>query len=51
MQENNKIEIKRFDKERRHDFIEMLKGFVITQVRVLRGQQIKPLEYYTLYIC
>lgn len=42
MQENNMIEIKRFDKERRHDFIEMLKGFVITQVRVLRGQQIKP---------
>jgi hypothetical protein len=35
MQENNKIEIKRFDKERRRDFIEMLKGFVVNQVRVL----------------
>ncbi|OEL17857.1 Protein RETICULATA-RELATED 5, chloroplastic [Dichanthelium oligosanthes] len=32
MQENNKIEIKRFDKERRRDFIEMLKGFVVNQV-------------------
>jgi sorting nexin-1/2 len=43
MQENNKIEIKRFDKERRQDFIEMLKGFVVTQVRVLRVQQRKAL--------
>jgi hypothetical protein len=43
MQENNKIEIKRFDNERRQDFIEMLKGFVVTQVRVLRVQQRKPL--------
>jgi hypothetical protein len=43
MQENNMIEIKRFDKERRHDFIEMLKGFVVTQVRVLRVQQRKTL--------
>jgi hypothetical protein len=42
MQENNKIEIKRFDKERRHDLIEMLKGFVVTQVRGLRVQQRKP---------
>uniref|UniRef100_A0A804QNZ3 Sorting nexin/Vps5-like C-terminal domain-containing protein n=1 Tax=Zea mays TaxID=4577 RepID=A0A804QNZ3_MAIZE len=32
IKENNMIEIKRFDKERRHDFIEMLKGFVVTQV-------------------
>ncbi|CAD6271851.1 unnamed protein product [Miscanthus lutarioriparius] len=32
IKENNKIEIKRFDKERRQDFIEMLKGFVVTQV-------------------
>jgi sorting nexin-1/2 len=32
MQENNKIEIKRFDKERRCDFIDMLKGFVVNQV-------------------
>ncbi|CAL4908679.1 unnamed protein product [Urochloa decumbens] len=32
IKENNKIEIKRFDKERRHDFIEMLKGFVVNQV-------------------
>jgi len=31
MQENNRIEIKRFDKERRCDFIEMLKGFVVNQ--------------------
>ena len=49
MQENNKIEIKRFDKERRQDFIEMLKGFVVTQVRVLRVQQRKRI--FTLYIC
>ncbi|CAN6332727.1 unnamed protein product [Urochloa humidicola] len=32
IKENKKIEIKRFDKERRHDFIEMLKGFVVKQV-------------------
>ncbi|CAN6350705.1 unnamed protein product [Urochloa humidicola] len=32
IKENNKIEIKRFDNERRHDFIEMLKGFVVNQV-------------------
>ncbi|KAL6620408.1 hypothetical protein ACP70R_035547 [Stipagrostis hirtigluma subsp. patula] len=32
IKENNMIEIKRFDKERRRDFIEMLKGFVVNQV-------------------
>ncbi|XP_062231646.1 sorting nexin 2A-like [Phragmites australis] len=32
IKENNMIEIKRFDKERRRDFVEMLKGFAISQV-------------------
>ncbi|KAG2618631.1 hypothetical protein PVAP13_3NG079707 [Panicum virgatum] len=31
IKEDNKIEIKRFDKERRRDFTEMLKGFVVNQ--------------------
>lgn len=35
MQENNMNEIKRFNKERRHDLVEMLKGFVSDQVKVL----------------
>jgi hypothetical protein len=35
MQENNMIEIKRFNKERHHDFVEMLKGIVVNQVWVL----------------
>lgn len=50
MQENNKIEIKRFDKERRRDFIEMLKGFVVTQVRVLHVQQRKPLLWERIVV-
>jgi len=45
MQENNRIEIKRFDKERRRDFIEMLKGFVVNQVRVLHCSANKNTEY------
>ncbi|KAL6841401.1 hypothetical protein ACP4OV_028919 [Aristida adscensionis] len=32
IKENNMIEIKRFDKERRRDFVEMIKGFVVNQV-------------------
>uniref|UniRef100_A0A0A9H2E1 Uncharacterized protein n=1 Tax=Arundo donax TaxID=35708 RepID=A0A0A9H2E1_ARUDO len=32
IKENNMIEIKRFDKERRRDFVEMLKGVAINQV-------------------
>jgi sorting nexin-1/2 len=32
MQENNMIEIRRFDNDRRRDLIEMLKGFVVNQV-------------------
>jgi len=35
MQENNMTEIKRFNKERRHDLVEMLKGFVSDQVQAL----------------
>ena len=35
MQENNITEIKRFNKERRHDLVEMLKGFVSDQVQAL----------------
>ena len=50
MQENNKIEIKKFDKEICHNFIEMLKGFVITQVRVLREQQIKHIQYCIVHL-
>lgn len=32
MQENNRSELERFDKERHRDFIAMMKGFVICQV-------------------
>ncbi|CAM0955020.1 unnamed protein product [Alopecurus aequalis] len=32
IKENNMIEIRRFDKDRRRDLIEMLKGFVVNQV-------------------
>lgn len=32
MQENNKIELSRLDRERREDFLEMLKGYVTSQV-------------------
>ncbi|PNT71064.1 hypothetical protein BRADI_2g22472v3 [Brachypodium distachyon] len=32
IKENNMIEIARFDKDRRRDFVDMLKGFVIKQV-------------------
>ncbi|TVU19782.1 hypothetical protein EJB05_35953, partial [Eragrostis curvula] len=32
IKENNMIEINRFNKERRRDFVEMLKGFVVDQV-------------------
>jgi hypothetical protein len=32
MQENNRSELHRLDKERKEDFLEMLKGFVTTQV-------------------
>ncbi|TVU19831.1 hypothetical protein EJB05_36006, partial [Eragrostis curvula] len=32
IKESNMIEIKRFNKERRRDFVEMLKGFVVDQV-------------------
>jgi hypothetical protein len=35
MQENNMKEIKRFNKERCHDLVEMLKGFVSDQVDAL----------------
>jgi hypothetical protein len=35
MQENNMNEIKRFNKERRQDLVEMLKGFVSDQVEAL----------------
>jgi hypothetical protein len=35
MQENNMNEIKRFNKERRQDLVEMLKGFVSNQVEAL----------------
>ena len=35
MQENNMTEIKRFNKERHHDLVEMLKGFVSDQVQAL----------------
>jgi hypothetical protein len=35
MQENNINEIKRFNKERRQDLVEMLKGFVSNQVEAL----------------
>ncbi|KAG2626840.1 hypothetical protein PVAP13_3KG483508 [Panicum virgatum] len=45
IKENNRIEIKRFDKERRRDFIEMLKGFVVNQVRVLHCSANKNTEY------
>lgn len=32
LQENNRSEIERLDKERKADFINMLKGFVVNQV-------------------
>ncbi|XP_006654538.3 protein RETICULATA-RELATED 5, chloroplastic-like [Oryza brachyantha] len=32
IKENNMIEIRRFDKDRRRDFVEMLKGFIVNQV-------------------
>jgi len=32
MQENNRSELERFDRERHDDFLGMLKGFVINQV-------------------
>ncbi|BAS94516.1 sorting nexin 2A [Oryza sativa Japonica Group] len=32
IKENNTIEIKRFDKDRRRDFVQMLKGFIVNQV-------------------
>jgi hypothetical protein len=32
MQENNKVELSRLDRERREDFLEMLKGYVTSQV-------------------
>jgi hypothetical protein len=35
IQENNMNEIKRFNKERRQDLVEMLKGFVLDQVEAL----------------
>jgi hypothetical protein len=35
MQENNMNEIKRFNKERPQDLVEMLKGFVSNQVEAL----------------
>ena len=37
MQENNMNEIKRFNKERRQDLVEMLKGFVSDQVEALNS--------------
>lgn len=35
MQENNKTELERLDKERRDDFLSMLKGFVVNQVYLI----------------
>lgn len=32
MQENNKNEIERLEKERHEDFLNMLKGFIVNQV-------------------
>lgn len=32
LQENNRSEVERLDKERRADFINMMKGFVVNQV-------------------
>lgn len=32
MQENNRTELERLDKERHSDFLNMLKGFVVNQV-------------------
>ena len=32
MQENNRSELERLDKERQADFLNMLKGFVVNQV-------------------
>ena len=32
MQENNRNELERLDKERQADFLNMLKGFVVNQV-------------------
>ena len=32
MQENNRNELERLDKERHDDFLSMLKGFVVNQV-------------------
>jgi len=32
MQENNRSELERIDKERQVDFLNMLKGFVVNQV-------------------
>ena len=32
MQENNRTELERLDRERQADFLNMLKGFVVSQV-------------------
>ena len=32
MQENNRTELERLDRERQADFLHMLKGFVVSQV-------------------
>lgn len=34
IQENNRTELERFDRERKADFLDMLKGFVVNQVCV-----------------
>lgn len=35
MQENNRNELDRLDRERREDFLSMLKGFIVNQVSIV----------------
>jgi hypothetical protein len=43
VQENNVNEIRRFNKERRQDLVEMLKGFVLEQVVAFSFNMFFPL--------
>jgi hypothetical protein len=35
MQENNRTELERFDRERKADLLNMMKGFVLNQVNLI----------------
>lgn len=61
MQENNRFEFERLDRERHNDFLSMLKGFVINQVLfnflfmavfmiLIFLQQVYPLGFQAGYV-